>query len=369
MPDLNKPPPAQPARHSTYEPSQSCRYPENRKLFDDQSHPESEWVKDNPDIFGNLHPYPGLDDIYTWGDPSQSYGVGDTPYVTQKLYGFGDTSQDHWLNYDQPYSNLVDDIFGPPPTQSRNAPIYESRQAQVSDPESEAQSSASWVGYVAEPYNASLSKNYDWVLGEIPSYLRPYVVGAQNVKGDGNCGFRATAVALGLDEEMGAEWVRTQMLAEFESDLDGYMQMFGQTEGNRMLSALRTSYYGRSRPMHHWMSKVWFHILLANKLGIIVNCVSLRDPRTVFPMHHGLDQLLFKQPISIALINNETHFVAVKLAGDYPMAYKNPEWEFHATDPARRLALTYANQENAYQNWLYANMPRVPPGPPIVIND
>nr|XP_043614277.1 uncharacterized protein LOC122586345 [Erigeron canadensis] len=206
-------------------------------------------------------------------------------------------------------------------------------------------------------------------LGEIPSYLRPYVVGAQNVKGDGNCGFRATAVALGLDEEMGAEWVCTQMLAEFESDLDGYMQMFGQTEGNRMLSALRTSYYGISRPIDHWMSKVWFHILLANKLGIIVNCVSLRDPRTVFPMHHGLDQLLFKQPISSALINDETHFVAVKLAGNYPMAYKNPEWEFHATDPARRLALTYANQEDAYQNWLYANIPRIPPGPPILIND
>nr|XP_043612225.1 uncharacterized protein LOC122583918 [Erigeron canadensis] len=303
VPDLNKPPPAQPARqseyapttsrfdnthdyfddlkgarHSMYEPSQSCRYPEKRNLFEDQSHPEAEWVKYNPDFSGNLHPYPGLDDIYTFGEPSQSYGVGETPFVTQKLYGFGETSQAHWLNYDQPYSNLVDDFFGAPQTQPNYAPIYETTQEQVSDPESEAQSSTSWVGYVVEPYNASLSKNYHWVLDEIPSYLRPYVVGAQNVKGDGNCGFRATAVALGLDEEMGAEWVRTQMLAEYESDLDGYMQMFGQTEGTRMLSALQTSYYGRSRPRDYWMSKVWFHILLANKLGIIINCVSLRDP-------------------------------------------------------------------------------------------
>lgn len=163
-------------------------------------------------------------------------------------------------------------------------------------------------------------------LSEIPKVFHQYVRRIVNVKGDGNCGFRALAVALGYDDKdsIGLEWVRNEMLAEYDTNKDFYDSVFAV---ERVHKSVQMSYPDGGRPRDYWMSMPEGPILLANRLGLVINCLSLDESSTVFPFWRGPDSEMYRnQPISIAIVHGGIHYVMVELEGKYPMARLNPYW-------------------------------------------
>jgi len=193
-----------------------------------------------------------------------------------------------------------------------------------------------------------------YLLAEIPEIWRQHVVSIHNVRSDGNCGFRALAVALGRpDTDDSLEWVRTEMLAEYNSKPEFYDELFGQREGQIIHEGLQKSYIGKFRPKEYWMHNVNHPILLANRLGLVINSISGPQSWTVFPFWKGESDLLVKEPITIALILGETHFVTVQLQGNYPMAYITPHWTHWRISPeAAKLAEVYKERLGMFDAWV-----------------
>lgn len=199
---------------------------------------------------------------------------------------------------------------------------------------------------------------------ELPPVFRQYVARIQNVLGDGNCGFRALAVALGQDENMYFDHIRQEMFAEYNTNKQFYDEMFGPTTGAQLYAGLSKSYINEFRPVEYWMMMPDAPILLSNRLGLIINCISVAGNHTVFPFWRGEGELMIDEPISIALINEQSHFVMVKLQGNYPMAPPPPYWVHHRVHPkARRWAQVYKDRLDRFDEYVRSNL-----GPPIYLD-
>nr|XP_043616766.1 uncharacterized protein LOC122588668 [Erigeron canadensis] len=199
-------------------------------------------------------------------------------------------------------------------------------------------------------------------LDDIPNVFRPYVKGIINVSGDGNCGFRALAVALGYDENEGYEWIQLHMLAEYENNKQFYDELtrWGQAEA-RFFEGLSRFYVGVFRPTGYWMHMTMGAMLLSNRMGIVINCLSTAASWTSFPFTYGPDEMPRTEPISIALVHGHGHYIMVQLEGDYPMA---PEIAYWVQDRVRPLVSKwkdlYRHRQLAYNRYIDATKP-----PPI----
>nr|XP_043611851.1 uncharacterized protein LOC122583520 [Erigeron canadensis] len=199
-------------------------------------------------------------------------------------------------------------------------------------------------------------------LDDIPNVFRPYVKGIINVSGDGNCGFRALVVALGYDENEGYEWIRLHMLAEYENNKQFYDELtrWGQVEA-RFFEGLSRSYVGVFRPTGYWMHMTMGAMLLSNRMGIVINCLSTAASWTSFPFTYGPDEMPRTEPISIALVHGHGHYIMVQLEGDYPMAPEIAYWvQDRVRPPVSKWKDLYRHRQLAYNRYIDATKP-----PPI----
>ncbi|XP_076924729.1 uncharacterized protein LOC143587288 [Bidens hawaiensis] len=108
-----------------------------------------------------------------------------------------------------------------------------------------------------------------------------------NVKGDGNCGFRAIAVCLGLDEEKSYEYIRQQMREELQNRYDIYKDMFVR-DVNSLYHDL--CFFGSPCPEEHWMKMPEAGVLIANRFGVIIHSLSMSGSTTIFPFWSGPEE-------------------------------------------------------------------------------
>lgn len=161
------------------------------------------------------------------------------------------------------------------------------------------------------------------ILDDIPNIFHPYITNIHNVEGDGNCGYRALAVCLGLDEHDYFEYIRQQMGEELRNRYDLYEEMFR----NDIHSLTRTlCFVGRPCPPEYWMKMPAAGVLIANKFGVIVHYLNMLGSSTIFPFWRGPEEIQPHRAITIALVNNHSHYVMVQLEGDYPMPGIIPYW-------------------------------------------
>jgi hypothetical protein len=198
-------------------------------------------------------------------------------------------------------------------------------------------------------------------LADISDVFIPYVKGIINVRGDGNCGFRALAVALGYDENRGYEWIRLQMLAEYENNKQWYNELTRSEHSEAMFfEGLSRSYVGKTRPSSYWMHMTMGAMLLSNRMGIVINCLSKTGSWTSFPFTYGPDEVPSTEPISIALVHGHSHYIMVQLEGDYPMAPEIAYWvQDRVRPPVSRWKDLYRDRQLAYNR--YMNERRPPP--------
>ncbi|KAH1065499.1 hypothetical protein J1N35_030486 [Gossypium stocksii] len=152
------------------------------------------------------------------------------------------------------------------------------------------------------------------LMKEIPDMFHTYITHVQDVRGDGNCGFRAITVCLGYVED---QWlyVRHQLLDELLSLYDVYARVFidGIDELHNSLCFLQLP-----TPAEHWMVMPMTGVLIANRFGVILNYLTKRDDITFFPFWRGLEHFQYHHAITIAHVY-DNHNVIVQLEGDYPM--------------------------------------------------
>ncbi|PPS16233.1 hypothetical protein GOBAR_AA04341 [Gossypium barbadense] len=162
------------------------------------------------------------------------------------------------------------------------------------------------------------------LIKEILDMFHPYITHIQDVRGDGNCGFRAIYVCLGYGED---QWlyVGHQLLDELLSSYDIYARVF--TDG---IDELRNSLYfsQSSAPAEHWMVMPMTGVLIANKFVVIFNYLTKRGDITFFPLWRGPEHFQYHHAISIAHVY-DNHNVMVQLEGDYPMPTISAYWIHH----------------------------------------
>ncbi|XP_076925217.1 uncharacterized protein LOC143587957 [Bidens hawaiensis] len=164
------------------------------------------------------------------------------------------------------------------------------------------------------------------IMSDISKVFHPYITDIQNVKGDGNCGFRAIAVCLGLDEEKSYEYIRQQMREELQNRYDIYKDMFF-SDVNSLYHDL--CFFGSPCPEEHWMKMPEAGVLIANRFGVIIHSLSMSGSTTIFPFWSGPEESQHHRALIIALVFGETHYVMVELQGESPMPVITPYWNLN----------------------------------------
>lgn len=146
------------------------------------------------------------------------------------------------------------------------------------------------------------------LLTEIPLIFHPYVTHIENVNSDGNCGYRALNVCLGNNENSWQD-MKYELLNELNRSATEYMNVFDV--------AFNELHYRLSTPQC-WMLMPYTGVLVCNRFGVIVHCLSQSGSTTCFPIWRGPEDFMEHKTITIAHVGGN-HYVMVKLEGQYPM--------------------------------------------------
>ncbi|KAJ0754862.1 putative OTU domain-containing protein [Helianthus annuus] len=184
----------------------------------------------------------------------------------------------------------------------------------------------------------------------IPKIFHAYVTRIHNVLGDGNCGFRATASALGYGED---EWlfIRRSLMEELLEFRNKYTKAFLGSFKD-VFTSLAWSGLGFA-PEKHWMIMPEAGFLIANKFNVIVHFLSQekRNSSTCFSLWRGPHEFPEKKIITIAHVNGN-HFIMVELQGEYPMASTNNLWKLMRENDAAGWENIFESRQNMYKSWI-----------------
>ncbi|XP_022027111.1 uncharacterized protein LOC110928405 [Helianthus annuus] len=171
------------------------------------------------------------------------------------------------------------------------------------------------------PYSSFQSFYMHPLMEEIPKIFHPYVIHIEDVVGDGNCGFRAIAACLGYGED---QWlyVKEQLLHEL---LDAYIG--NETVLTSGINEVNLSllFSQSPAPRQHWMVMPETGILIANKFGVVLNCLSNEGCITCFSIWKGPEHFQHHKTITIAHVYGN-HYVMVQLEREYPMPRISAYW-------------------------------------------
>ena len=172
--------------------------------------------------------------------------------------------------------------------------------------------------------------------GSIPPCFHPYIGHIKDVKGDGNCSFRAIAVGLGLHE---MEWphIRQELLGECNRHL-AFWNTIDDVETRLVRNTLPWKGI-QFAPANKWLLMPFTGLMIASRWNVICQVLSPQGCATIFPMFTTAEDSLPHQTVTLVHVNNN-HFIHLKLEGDYPMPTPSGCWR----QPARNtFAMSWEN--------------------------
>lgn len=161
---------------------------------------------------------------------------------------------------------------------------------------------------------------------QVPEEFRTYVQRVEDVKPDGNCGFRAVARGLGRQEE---EWlaIRRELKQEFFMYPHIYDNMFGDGSANQLAKVC--DYEGSFfAPMSKWLVLPQFGFGIANAYNCLVVTISQSGRSTYLPMHSSPPPLGNYYP-ELSILHVPGHFMHVALKPFSPIPEAGKTWEKH----------------------------------------
>ncbi|GER41794.1 ovarian tumour [Striga asiatica] len=174
--------------------------------------------------------------------------------------------------------------------------------------------------YYQQPIMEEPTRYTHPLIHEIPSFFQPYVIGIEDVEGDGNCGFRSVAVAIGRDQH---DWpsIRHELLQELHTNKKHYKIFFGD-----YYKVVEHSFKFQGigfAPIEHWIKMPETGLVIANKYNCIFYFLTDAGSYTFFPLWTSPQAPELNQSIAIAFVHGN-HFVKVDLQNGHPMPKVSP---------------------------------------------
>ncbi|GJR43683.1 FAR-RED impaired response 1-like protein [Tanacetum coccineum] len=202
-----------------------------------------------------------------------------------------------------------------------------------------------------KPSNSSLPKQARHAyINQFPRMFHAFIDRVQDVKADGNCGFRATAVGLGLHED---EWptIRYRLLQELGMHSQQYVSMFGVDGYNHVRDRLNFFNIDECAPMIKWMSMPEIGILIASHFNVILHTITNLGSQTYLPLRSSPPPRCQHNFISLGFVNNG-HYVSIFLNEGYPVPTVATQWFRFKSDCATSWITPYMERINNYTELL-----------------
>ncbi|GJY15838.1 phospholipase-like protein [Tanacetum coccineum] len=188
--------------------------------------------------------------------------------------------------------------------------------------------------YVSQSFakhgSSTVTSDSERFLRHLPQIFRPYLTGLQDVRGDGNCGFRSVAVALGLSED---QWprIRSDLVRELEANHQKYKYIFGTTGYKKIYNTVR--FAGK------WMEMPNTGLIIASAYNRVVislaNGGNVGGCTTTFPLWSSPPQSEPHETIVIAHVYGN-HYIKAALREGCPLPMTHPLWRTYRSDIASR---------------------------------
>ena len=163
-----------------------------------------------------------------------------------------------------------------------------------------------------------MGKNYNVhpYVNQFPEMFHRYITHVHDVIGDGNCGFRAIAVWLGLHEDA---WptIRWQLLEELEAYKTEYLEMFGSEDWITTYNTLNFFRTDQGAPYDHWMSMPEIPVLIACKYNVILHVIAMTGSATYLPLRSTPPAWYQHVHYTIGYVNGN-HYAKLVFAEGYP---------------------------------------------------
>ena len=179
---------------------------------------------------------------------------------------------------------------------------------------------------------------------QIPEVFHPYILSLQDVKADGNCGFRSVALGLGLTED---HWprIRSDLVVELESRQQQYRYIFGTISYNEIYSTVR--FDGK------WMEMPNTGLVIASTYNkVVVNLSNDGGSTTSFPLWSSPPQSDSHEFIVIAHVDGG-HYIRVALREGFPLPLTHPLWITYKSTTASGWENKYVSRQNDFREYNY----------------
>ncbi|GJY45963.1 RNA-directed DNA polymerase, eukaryota [Tanacetum coccineum] len=181
---------------------------------------------------------------------------------------------------------------------------------------------------------------------QIPIVFHPYISisSLQDVKPDGNCGFRSVALGLGLPED---HWprIRSDLVRQLESRQHQYRSIFGTRGYNQIYSSVRLA--------GEWMEMPHTGLVIASAYNKVV--VSLSNDggcATSFPLWSSPPQSDSNEIIVIAHVNGD-HYIRVELRKGFPLPITHPLWITYRSNITSGWGDKYVTRQNNFRKYYF----------------
>ncbi|KAL5724879.1 hypothetical protein ACHQM5_008088 [Ranunculus cassubicifolius] len=163
------------------------------------------------------------------------------------------------------------------------------------------------------------SRMFERYIGYVPECFWPFVVDIESPIGDGNCGYRAVALAMGRSQELWQE-VRDDFVEEINTHFDLYSVMLG---GNECVESFKRMANWRGvgiDPKKKWMLMPESGFFISNIYNHVLVYLTEEKIATFLPQHSTPPAPEQYNVMCIMNVADDDHFVALKLAPFCPIA-------------------------------------------------
>ncbi|KAE8700611.1 hypothetical protein F3Y22_tig00110556pilonHSYRG00418 [Hibiscus syriacus] len=171
--------------------------------------------------------------------------------------------------------------------------------------------------------------------------------GLQDVIGDGNCGFRSVAVALGLSED---QWprIRSDLVRELDVNQQKYKYIFGTTDYKKIYKTVQLA--GK------WMEMPNTGLIIASAYNRVVislaNGGNVGGCTTIFPLWSSPPQSEPHGTIVIAHVN-DNHYIKATLREGCPLPMTHPLWITYKSDIASAWEDPYVSRQEEFREYYF----------------
>ena len=182
---------------------------------------------------------------------------------------------------------------------------------------------------------------------QLPQIFHPYVTDLQDVIGDGNCGFRSVAVALGLPQD---QWrrIRSDLVQELDFNQQKYKYIFG-TSGYKKI-------YETVKKAGKWMEMPNTGLVIASAYKRVVISLThggnVGGCTTSFPLWSSPPQSEPHETIVIVHVNGN-HYIKATLREGCPLPLTHPLWITYKSGNASGWEDTYVSRQNVFREYYY----------------